>query len=362
MDRTTHIINRPFQLPQYTNRDWWIFLRTMPFIVVLIGWVLIGNLYFSQLNVFLGASAVTFAILTILWMMITWLAVTVRNRFSSDKDLVKRLAIFIPLIVIISWLALTILFNILDKWVINGYPLNENRYYWALLVSAVINIFVTLLHEGISGFEKWKATLIETEELKKEYMQSQLLGLKSQVNPHFLFNSLNSLSCLINENKEQAETFIDEMSKVYRYLLRSNEEQLVTLDTELQFAHSYFYLLKARHGEGIVLEINISEEDRRRYLPPLTLQILLETAFQVNQISRENPLRLKINSLKNGWLEISNNIQKKFTDDPADLSGLENITNKYRLLCKECVSVTENPAGRMVQIPLMDNPENTCLK
>ena len=362
MERTTPLINRLIQLPQYTNRDWWIFLRTMPFIVLLIGWVLIGNLYFTKLNIFLSSSATTLVFLTVLWFTITWLAVTVRNRFNRDKDLVKRLVIFIPLIVLISWLALTILFKILDQWVIVDYALNENRYYWALLVSAVINIFVTLLHEGISGFEKWKATLIETEELKKEYMQSQLLGLKSQVNPHFLFNSLNSLSCLINEDKEQAESFIDEMSKVYRYLLRSNEEQLVTLDTELQFAHSYFHLLKARHGDGIILETNISEKDRHRYLPPLTLQILLETAFQVNQISRDNPLRLHISSLENGWLEISNNIQKKFTDDVPVQTGLENITNKYRLLCKECVSVSENSAGRVVQIPLMDNPENTCLK
>jgi hypothetical protein len=109
-----------------------------------------------------------------------------------------------------------------------------------------------------------------------------------------------------------------------------------------------------------VLETNISAKDRQRYLPPLTLQILLETAFQVNQISREHPLRLQINSLPNGWLEITNNIQKKFTGDTTVLSGLDNITNKYRLLCKECVTVVENLTGRTVQIPLMDNPDNTC--
>src|SRR5687768_13339227 len=112
MERTTPLITRSFQLPQYTNRDWWIFLRTMPFIVVLIGWVLTGNLYFTNLTVFLSCSATTFAVLTALWLSITWLAVTVRNRFSRDKDLVKRLVIFIPLIVLISWLALTILFKI----------------------------------------------------------------------------------------------------------------------------------------------------------------------------------------------------------------------------------------------------------
>ena len=361
MERTTHFINETLQLPRYTNRDWWIFLRTMPFIVILIGWVLAGHHYFSGFNTFLLSSLVIFAVLTVLWITITWLAVTLRNRFYRDKDLVKRIAIFIPLIVLISWLALTIIFNILNNWVILDYPLSDQRYYWSLLVSAVINIFVTVLHEGISGFEKWKATMIETEELKKVYMQSQLLGLKSQVNPHFLFNSLNSLSCLIQEDKERAEAFIDEMSKVYRYLLRSNEEQLVPLETELQFAHSYFHMLKARHGEGISLETNIAQEDLQKYLPPLTLQILLETAFQVNMISRDHPLKLQINSLPNGWLEITNNIQKKFSDDSAALEGLENVISKYRLLCQQCVSVQEGPSGRTVQIPLLNHPENKCL-
>ena len=360
MDRTIQFFNGPFQLPRYTSRDWWIFLRTMPFIVVLIGWVMAGSLYFASFATFLFASAVILIVLSILWITITWLAVTVRNRFYRDKDLVKRIAIFIPLIVLISWLSLTIIYNLLNNWVIPDYPLSDKRYYWCLLVSAVINIFITLLHEGISGFEKWKATMIETEELKKVYMQSQLLGLKSQVNPHFLFNSLNSLSCLIQEDKEQAETFIDEMSKVYRYLLRSNEEQLVLLETELQFAHSYFHMLKARHGEGVSLETNISQQDLQRYLPPLTLQILLETAFQVNMISREHPLKIHINSLPNGWLEISNNIQKKFSDDSTALTGLENIISKYKLLCQQCVSVTEGPSGRTVQIPLMNNPEIHC--
>jgi len=91
-------------------------------------------------------------------------------------------------------------------------------------------------------------------------MQSQLLGLKSQINPHFLFNSLNSLSSLINEDEQEAEVFLDEMSKVYRYLLRSNDEELVTLQTELDFIRSYFYLLKTRLGRALELRINVPEE------------------------------------------------------------------------------------------------------
>ncbi|HUR11805.1 MAG TPA: histidine kinase [Flavitalea sp.] len=357
MRTLTNMMRIPVALPQYTGSDRSIFLRTMPLGVILLNWVLLGNYYFSDLSAFLTATVLTCLVSTGLWLAITWMAVTIRQRFPHDKELVTRVAVFIPLMVLITWLSITIIFQVFDLWIIPKEYINETRYYWSLIVSAVLNIFITLLHEGISGFEKWKETLIETEQLKKEYMQSQLLGLKSQVNPHFLFNSLNSLSCLIYDDPEKAEKFLDEMSKVYRYLLRSNEEQLVSLDTELQFARSYFYLLKERHGDGVSFQTNIRESDMQRFLPPLTLQILLENAFQLNMISRENPLTVEISSLENGWLQVKNNIQKKLVDDSGIVAGVENIRNKYRLLCRQSVVIRETPSGRTIQIPLLDNAE-----
>jgi LytS/YehU family sensor histidine kinase len=122
------------------------------------------------------------------------------------------------------------------------------------------------LHEGVSRFERWSANLEETEALKKTVKQSRLLGLKSQVNPHFLFNCLNSLSSLINESTNEAENFLNEMSKVYRYMLRNDEDLLVQLDKELHFL-SHIMPLKARYGEGIEMHININEEDKNYLLP-----------------------------------------------------------------------------------------------
>src|SRR5205085_5679631 len=116
-----------------------------------------------------------------------------------------------------------------------GYEYAEPDFIKCYTSIIVVNIFLTFLNEGVYRFEKYRATVTETEQLKKEYMQSQLLGLKSQMNPHFLFNSLNTLSSLIHEDAETAENFLDHMSKVYRYLLRNNDEQLVKLGTELNF-------------------------------------------------------------------------------------------------------------------------------
>jgi len=228
---------------------------------------------------------------------------------------------------------------------------------WVLMSGVIINIFVTLLHEGVAGFEKWKKTITETEALKTEYMQSRLLGLKSQLNPHFLFNSLNSLSCLIQESPGKAEKFLDEMSKVYRYLLKNSDEQLVTLEAELQFTRSYFYLLKERHGEGLDMEINVTRSFFEKQLPPLTLQILLESAFNMNAIGKEQPLKIELNITANGWLEIKNNVQRKISDSLADRAGIQNLSKKFRLLCNKYIIVKDTGKYQVITVPLITAKE-----
>jgi two-component system LytT family sensor kinase len=267
---------------------------------------LFASKYFTDLKIFLPASLSTSIIMACSWQLLTWIAVMMRNRFPKDHDLLKRLSIALFIFIILTALTISVIFWGYDHFNFLGYEINETRYKWTLIIFVIINIFMISLHEGVAGFDNWRETIIETEKLKKEYMQSQLLGLKSQVNPHFLFNSLNSLSCLINENQQKAEIFLDKMSKVYRYLLRNSDEHLVTLETELQFVHSYFYLHKARYGEGIALNIEASDEARKKYLPPLTLQIILESAFSENMISKDQPLSIEIITLNNEWLQIKN--------------------------------------------------------
>jgi sensor histidine kinase YesM len=330
--------------------------------VVLFNFLLYGKRLFTDLAVFCFAGIVTFIIITCLWQSLTWVAVTVRNRFPKDSDLIKRMGLAIFLIILISELTMTIIFLGYDYFHFMGYELNETSYQWSLGVMAIVNIFVTILHEGVSGFEKWKATLIETEQLKKEYMQSQLLGLKSQVNPHFLFNSLNSLSSLITEDTEEAEKFLDEMSKVYRYLLRNSDDQLVEVETELQFIQSYFYLLKARYGDGVELTVNVDESQKKKCLPPLTLQILLESAFNLNAISKTKPLKVEITGTTEGWLQIKNNIEKKLAgEDTGDRKGITNIANKFRLLCQQSIIIKDIGTHRIMQVPLIPHTETVAV-
>lgn len=356
-----HTPLRKFTLPQYTRKDLWIFAAVVPVIVLVYNSLIFGNRYFTEGRVFLWASLCTLLILGCFWFVFTQIAVTLRNRFPKDSELMKRMAISILLFVIINALIVTILFWGYDYFHFLNYELNQVRYQWTLLSAAIFNVFVTILHEGVDSFEKWKTTMLETQQLKKVYMQSRLLGLKSQMNPHFLFNSLNSLSSLIGEDTEQAERFLDEMSKVYRYLLRS-DDRLVTLGTEMQFLRSYAYLLKVRYGDGINVVMAVDEAQMALLMPPLTLQLLVENTYTANMISKDSPLTIRISSLGEQWLQIEHNVQPKIRIGIEELepAGLDNIINKYRLLCRQTVAIRQTDKQRVIHIPLID-PEETTL-
>ncbi len=341
------------RLPKYTSKDHYLFWILVPLFTVLLNVSMFGSRYFGNIQVFLVSGTVVFMMLTVLWFILNYVSRITKSHFARDRSPVRRLAITIILHIIISALVVTTLHWSYDNTGLLGYQFNESRYSWALFTGVIVNTFVTLLNEGIAGFDNWKATMIETEQLKKEYMQSQLLGLKSQVNPHFLFNSLNSLSSLISEDQAKAEKFLDEMSKVYRYLLRNSDDQLVSLETELQFVRSYFYLLKARYSDGIQITYNIDEKDLQLQLPPLTLQMLVEAAYNQNTVSRDRPLKIEVRSLDNGWLRISNNIERKVVEDNSDQSALENVANKFRLLCQQNIVINKTAEYNIIELPLL---------
>lgn len=339
-------------LPRYTKSDLLITMLIVVPWVGLLNWLIVGGLYFTDFWIFLGATVITFGSMGFSWKMHTWISVVLRERFPHERQNSLRLLLAIPLFALITSLNLTLLFWGYDAFDFPGAQFRSDNYQKALLAGVVMNVFVTFLHEAVSRFEKWKAALIENEQLKKEYMQSQLLGLKSQINPHFLFNSLNSLSSLINEDEQEAEIFLDEMSKVYRYLLRSNDEELVTLQTELDFIRSYYYLLKTRYGRALELHISVSSQDVHRCLPPLTLQMLLEDVFTANAGTRDQPVVIEIATTDDG-LEIRNNIIRKLTEEAGSSGNLENVINKFWLLCQKRVEVAEAEGSRVIRIPLI---------
>lgn len=341
-------------LPQYTKKDLQIFAVTMPLVTVLINSLLFGKRFFREPWLLVLSGLIVFTVMTISWFLFTWIAVTMRSRFPSNKELIKRLVITILLIGIIQALVMTLFFQGYNQLNLFGYELNETRYYWTLAVGFLANILITMLHEGFESFERWKTTLTETEQLKTTYAQSQLLGLKSQVNPHFLFNSLNSLSSLISEDEEKAEKFLNELTKVYRYLLRSQDEKLVTLETELQFISSYYYLLKERYCDKIDLKIDVPDEQCSKYVSPFLLQTLFEYSINKNVLRKESPLSFLICLKDPGHLVIKNNSQEKQTAVSVNTEGMSNLVEKYKLLCDEQIEIDNSNGIFSVIIPLIN--------
>jgi two-component system, LytTR family, sensor kinase len=343
------------KLPRYTSKDYFIMVWVMVPFTIVVNTFVFGIKYFSDFGLFLSATLITIVAVCIDFILCGAVAVTMKNRFPADAQVVKRLAFMIVIFLIISGLFLYFLFSGYEAINFYGYTFNKSGFLWAYLCMGVVNIFLTFLHESISRFERWKANMQETEQLKKVVKQSQLLCLKSHVNPHFLFNCLNSLSSLINECPDEAEKFLDQMSKVYRYMLRNDDDLLIPLERELQFIQSYYALLKARYGEGIQLDIHVKEEYKDAMLPPLSLQVILENAFSQNTMQRSAPLKISIESNNEAAVIIRNNVQPKAVTDTFDYeAGLDNLVNKYRLLNQREVIIRDSKTERTIELPLIN--------
>jgi two-component system, LytTR family, sensor kinase len=240
-----------------------------------------------------------------------------------------------------------------------GYIHNPRVTGQILILNIGANLLSVGIDETVYSINKWQENALEKEKLQQENLQSRYDSLKSQVNPHFLFNSLNSLSSLIADEPAQAEIFVNEMAKVYRYLLQTNSQgDLTTLANELKFIESYFHLLKTRYRNGIHLEINIPEKIYSYQLPPLTLQILIENAVKHNVIVASRPLRLEINWLNGQFLQVRNNLQLKNTRVISNRIGLSNIMAKYHILTQTKPVITDHDGYFTVLLPLIITPDH----
>ena len=204
---------------------------------------------------------------------------------------------------------------------------------------------------------------------KKEVVEQKLIAksanaqfesLKNQLDPHFLFNSLNVLDSLIEENPIQAQRFTNSMSKIYRYVLEQKDKELVSVEEEIDFAKTYCELLKTRFEDAVTFDFNISEEDKKGFVVPLSLQLLLENSIKHNFATSSKPLNIKIFTEK-GNLIIENNLQTRELPNTSTGVGLANIVSRYNLLTERNVFVEKSEAFFRVKLPILTeklNPMN----
>lgn len=233
-----------------------------------------------------------------------------------------------------------------------GLPCNIGNILFGLQITFSVTLPITLLYESYFFYQKWEKASSDAERLKKENVQAQLESLRTQVNPHFLFNSLNTLVSIIPDCPDTAMDFVHKLSYVYRYLLSVKERELVSLETELDFIEAYLFLLKVRFGENLQVTIVVSEEDREKKLPPVSLQLLIENAIKHNVISAAKPLYLKIYA-ENGRLYVWNNKQPKQGTEESTGIGLENIQKRYQILSDQSLQVINDDSSFTAALPLL---------
>ncbi len=222
-----------------------------------------------------------------------------------------------------------------------------------VFIPAIVTTFIIIIIDITNQFFKsWKSSLIEVEKYKTESANAQLQNLKNQLNPHFLFNNLSVLTSLVYKNQDKAADFINELAKVYRYVLDTKNSELVPLQEELDFINHYIFLQKIRFEDSISFEIKIEESKKSAYLLPMCLQMLVENTIQHNETSQANPLKVLIYT-DNDSLVIENPILSRSDISESTKTGIKNIKQRYSFFTDKKVIVSNNGKIFKVILPLI---------
>lgn len=331
----------------------WLLITLGPAFAIALNFVLFGKLYHTDIRIFFLATICTLFVGLLLSRLHIGLSSLLRNRIGVRPGFRQRLFAQLFFMLVTAAFVTAIFFGY--QWLnFPGYVLKMENYKWALLIGVTADLIGSAFNEAIYSQKEWRRTQLEKEQLEKLHLQSQLDILKNQINPHFLFNSLNSLSSLISEDPENAERFVDKLSTVYRYILLHNDRNWVDLQTELSFIKAYFHLIQTRHGEGVQLRIDVAEPQLKMLLPPLTLQLLVENAVKHNIVHKSSPLMIDITSGTETQLIVSNNLQQKKRHFVVSHGmGLKNITERYSIANAGAIIVEEKADLFCVKLPLV---------
>ncbi len=289
-------------------------------------------------------------IISFVWEALRWANSRLNVILPFEKSIPGRIAL--QLFVGVA-LAITIRFTIY-KFGEPYLPIKLDSLFlastWAIFALAVSGVNTVFFIRYFIG--RWKDSLVEAERLEKEKARIQFDNLKNQLNPHFLFNALTSLNSLITENPKLASQFLQQMSKVYRYVLQNKDKNFVSLRTELDFIKNYVFLAETRFEGALKIKFEISKEAMDFAIVPVTLQILIENAMKHNIIDKDKPLSVDVFS-SGDYLVVSNNLQKRKTVDAANKQGLTNLESLYGFMTDRPVIRETNDARFTVKIPLL---------
>ena len=315
--------------------------------------------YFTSFWIFMKQYALNGTSFLIMWLGNGYLADWLNEKFPWTESTQKRLWVSIIATIsytFIAWILFVLLWHIAARgfaqWEYFFRNLAFNSFIFTLMITFSVSTFV----HGSQFLQNWKSAMIETEKLKKEQISAMYELLKAQVNPHFLFNSLNVLSTLVHKDADLSALFINQLSKVYRYILDTREKEVVTLTEELEELDSYIFLMKIRFGENFSFNKNIT--DKNCLVTPLTLQMLIENALKHNEVSRLHPLSIEVFDDKD-FIIIQNNLQLKNNVLDSTGLGLQNIRSRYHILAKKDIEINKDASFFTVKIPKIYENHNS---
>jgi len=290
-------------------------------------------------------------ITSISWIGTRWFGILLWNQFPWEKKPLLHIVI-VGALIFFSFVFILVVF--LLNQVIEG----ASEHYWQThqtlnLAILLVFLFIVIVHELAYLFFSWKKELIRSSQLEKAHMQAKFDALKSQVNPHFLFNSLGTLSAIIETDPQKAIHYVNEFSNIYRYILNVNNTDFVPLSEELEFIDSYLYLQHIRYGEQFQWINRLNKKLYSTYILPLTLQLLIENALKHNILSEKTPLLIEATAdERNEYIQVRNNLQLRELGNSPRM-GLKNLEERYRDFTGQTIRYGLEEAFFIVEIPII---------
>lgn len=263
----------------------------------------------------------------------------------------KRFLVNLLVVISYSFVVITAV-NFVFYVLVAGQSLDNMLSFAVYRMQLIISVIISFFFYSRAFVIEWRSMTIKAEQLKAENSASQFEALQSQVNPHFLFNSLNALNSLILTDQQLASRFTKELAAIYRYVLDVKEEELVALGREMAFVKQYAFLQHIRFGDNMKIEIDEESFTAEMLIAPLSLQMLLENAIKHNEISAAHPLHIRIFATDK-YLIVSNNIQLKQDKEASSGIGLNNIRARYQLICGQALKLDDKGKEFVVGLPLL---------
>lgn len=313
-------------------------------------WVRSTRFESSGLAFNIEVTIVAFFVVIILWETLRFIDRYLTRVMPFEAGLTKRVVVQLGLGALVGLVVRFLIYFFGEPNV----PFKLDKMFLATtwVIYALLPMAINLGFFTVHFIDRWKKSLLLNEQLEREKSQVQFDNLKNQLNPHFLFNALTSLNSLIFEDQKLASQFLQQLSKVYRYVLQNKDKTMVSLETELSFIDQYVSLLKTRFHDSLTIDFTIPSEARERAIVPVTLQILIENALKHNIVDRAKPLYITV-TISQDYLTVANNLQPRKLVENSNQQGLENLKTLYGFLSDKPLIISKEADRFLVKVPLI---------